>query len=141
MLYMKLPVYRTRLSLQLHEIFVYRTLITTAPTHHILLLLIWVCWAFCLQCLMSGKRGIKMNTDVFKEREISPSMTFLLLKYGRSFKYILRTMNWRGVVISTDRFYFNLFSLAEGHILTTEYSMQKKWGRKTGTTLKTLDNL
>lgn len=115
--YMELLSYKTRLSLQLQEIFVYNTLITTAPTNHILLLLIWACWTFCLQCLMSAKRGVKMNTDFFTEREINSSMTFLLLKYGRSFQYILRTTNWRGVVISTDRFYFNIFSLAEGQYL------------------------
>lgn len=66
---MKLRVYKTRLSLQLQEIFVYNTLITTAPTNHILLLLIWVCWAFCLRYLMSGKRGIKINTDFLKREK------------------------------------------------------------------------
>lgn len=99
---MKLLICKTRLSLQLQEIFVYKTLITTAPTNHIQLLLIWVCWAFCLQCLMSGERGVKMNTDCSKERKINSSMTFLLLKYRRSFKYILRTTDWRGVVVSTE---------------------------------------
>lgn len=79
---------------------------------------------------MAGKREIKMNTDFSKEREINSSMTFLLLKYGRSFKYILRSTNWRGVVISTHGIYFNIFSLAEGHILTTEYSTQKEREKK-----------
>lgn len=104
----------------------YSTLNTTAPTNHILLLLVSVCWPFCLPCLMSGKRGVKTNTDIFYRERNKLQHDISTLEIWKVISIYFKNHNWRGVVISTDRFYFNIFSLAKGHILTTEYSMQKK---------------